>query len=490
MAIPAQDPAAAARLAALTHDGMQDLVPGTAALAPPAAAAANGTPAPSAVNGAPASTAAAAAAPPRRRGLFYGWYMIAGMMGIHWYVSASFVYGFGVLFVPILETFGWSRSVGSLTALFMQPVGGAVGPLIGAFVDRHGARPAAIGGVICIGLGIMSLAFMQALWMLFLSFSLVSIGMSSTMGVGFNTAIVNWFRRQRGKALGIGFSGGALSGPFVVVVVWLEASYGWRESAFILGLGMLLFGIPCAMLIRSNPSDKGLNPDGDSDAEVAAMGNPVEGGMTSGQALRDRNFWMLALIYGVLMTGISGFMLHQIPYLVSLGFSREAGALSLAVMTLVSLLGRVLGGMLMDYLTRRDFDLRIVPALLLAIQTASLLVVAYATSYWQIVIFASLFGISFGGMIPSRPVLVGRLFGLPSFGTIQGLTNFTSVPFAVLAPMLLGLFFDLQGTYFMGVLFLAALSAAAIPLAFLLRLPRGAGNPFLQTEEPSEPKAA
>ena len=71
--------------------------------------------------------AAAPAAPRRRRGLFYGWYMIAGMMGIHWYVSASFVYGFGVLFVPILETFGWSRSIGSLTALFMQPVGGAVG---------------------------------------------------------------------------------------------------------------------------------------------------------------------------------------------------------------------------------------------------------------------------------------------------------------------------------------------------------------------------
>lgn len=478
MAVPAQDPAAAARLAALTHEGMRDLTPqgALAVAAPPVAAV--------------PLVAPVAAAPPRgRRGLFYGWYMIAGMMGIHWYVSASFVYGFGVLFVPILETFGWSRSIGSLTALFMQPVGGAVGPLIGAFVDRHGARPAAIGGVIMIGLGIMSLAFMQSLWMLFMSFSLVSVGMSSTMGVGFNTAIVNWFRRQRGKALGIGFSGGALSGPFVVVVVWLEASYGWRESAFILGLGMLLVGLPCAMLIRSHPSDKGLNPDGDSDAEVAAMGNLVEGGMTSMQALRDRNFWLLALIYGVLMTGISGFMLHQIPYLVSLGFSREAGALSLAVMTLVSLLGRVLGGMLMDFLTRRNFDLRLVPALLLAIQTASLLVVAYATTYWQVVIFASLFGISFGGMIPSRPVLVGRLFGLPSFGTIQGLTNFTSVPFAVLSPMALGLFYDIEGSYFTGVIFLAVLCAAAIPLAFLLRLPRGTGNPFLQAGRPSEPRA-
>ena len=481
VAIPVRDPASAASLAALTHDGMQDLMPGTAAFAPPATTAALAT---------PTATAAAAAAAPRRRGLFYGWYMIGGMMGIHWYVSASFVYGFGVLFVPILETFGWSRSVGSLTALFMQPVGGAVGPLIGAFVDRHGARPVAIAGVVCIGLGIMSLAFMQALWMLFLSFSLVSIGMSSTMGVGFNTAIVNWFRRQRGKALGIGFSGGALSGPFVVVVVWLEATYGWRESALILGAGMLLLGLPCAWLIRSKPSDKGLNPDGDSDAQVAAMGNPVEGGMTSGGALKDRNFWLLALIYGVLATGISGFMLHQIPYLVSLGFSREAGAASLAVMTLVSLLGRVLGGMLMDFLARRDFDLRIVPAILLAIQTASLLVIAYATSYWHVVIFASLFGISFGGMIPSRPVLVGSLFGLPSFGTIQGLMNFTSVPFSVISPVILGLFFDLDGTYFTGVLFLAALSAAAIPIAFLLRLPRGPEDRFVQRDDPPKPQVA
>ena len=36
-------------------------------------------------------------------------------------------------------------------------------------------------------------------------------------------------------------------------------------------------------------------------------------------------------------------------------------------------------------------------------------------------------------MIPSRPVLVGSLFGLPSFGTIQGLMNFTSVPFSVIS---------------------------------------------------------
>ena len=410
---------------------------------------------------------------PRRRGLFYGWYMIGAMMGIHWYFSWAFVYGFGVFFVPILDAFGWSRGVGSLTALFMQPVGGAVGPLAGYFVDRVGARPVVIVGVVMIGGGIMSLALMQSLWMLFASFSLISIGMSSTVGVGFNTAIVNWFRRQRGKALGIGLSGGALSGPFVAVVVLLEANLGWRASAVVLGLGMLALGLPLSLLIRSRPSDMGLRPDGASDAEAAAANEPPEGGASSREAMRDRNFWVLALVYGVLMMGITGFMLHQIPYFESLGFTRGEAAASLGVMTLMSLLGRVLGGLLMDALVRRGLDLRLVPASLLVLQAGSFLVVAGASGYVHVVLFGALFGIAFGGMIPSRPVLAGRMFGLPSFGTIQGLLNFTSVPFAVASPLLLGLLFDARGDYLAGVLALAAISLAAVPAAWLLRLPSG-----------------
>ena len=425
----------------------------------------------------------------RRPRVFYGWYMLAGMMGIHWYVSAAFVYGFGVLFVPILDTFGWSRGVGSLTALFMQPVGGAVGPLAGYVVDRRGARPVAIVGVLCMGVGIMSLAALQSLWMLFASFSLISIGMSSTMGVGFNTAIVTWFRRQRGKALGIGYSGAVLSGPFVGVVVWLEGSYGWRETAFILGVGMLLLGLPLALLVRSKPSDMGLHPDGDSDAQVAALPAAVEGGMTSREALRNRNFWVLALVYGVLAMGISGFMLHQIPYFESVGFTRADAASSLAFMTVLSLFGRVATGTVMDAMARRGMDLRVVPAVLLALQAASFVVVANADSYVHIVLFAALFGTGFGGMIPSRPVLVGHVFGLASFGTIQGLMNFTSVPFAVASPLLLGLVFDIEGDYFVGVLLLALVTVAAIPAAFLMRLPR-LGDRTGQPEPEPQPATA
>ena len=417
----------------------------------------------------------------KRPRVFYGWYMIGGMMGIHWYLSAAFVYGYGVLFVPILDTFGWSRTVGSLTALFMQPVGGAVGPAAGVLVDRYGARRVVFAGVLFMGFGIMSLSAMQALWMMFASFAMISIGMSATMGVGFNAALVNWFVRQRGRALGIGFSGAVVSGPFVGVVAWMEASYGWRDTVFMLGLGMLLIGIPSALLIRSKPSDMGLLPDGDDPADMPAatgVDAPPAAGpeLTARQAMRDRNLWVLAGVYGLMNMSIAGFLLHQIPYFESLGYSRGEAASTLAFFTMLSVIGRVGVGWAMDVMGRRGMDLRLVPATLLAIQTVAFLIVAHLTAYWQVIPFALLFGIAFGGMLPSRPMITGALYGLRSFATIQGVLNLTVVPFAVAAPMALGLVFDQTGEYYVGVLLLAATSAAGIPLCFALRLPRTAAE--------------
>ena len=58
-----------------------------------------------------------------------------------------------------------------------------------------------------------------------------------------------------------------------------------------------------------------------------------------------------------------------------------------------------------------------------------------------------------------------------AFGKIQGLLTFSSMPFGVLAPWLLGYIFDRQGDYQMGVQGLVIVTALAIPFCFLLRLP-------------------
>ena len=462
-------------IAVLSHDGMQDVAPGVAALA-----------------GVPPSAVAAASARRRPR-VFYGYYMLASMMGIHWYMSAAFVYGFGVLFVPILETFGWSRGLGSFAASFRQPVGGAMGPLVGMFVDRYGARPVVISGVLITSFGLASLSWMQSLWMLFASFGIISLGMSATLGVGFNSAIVNWFVRNRGRALGIGYSGAILSGPFVGVVVWMEATYGWRDTAFMTGVGMLVLGLPLSLIVRTRPSDIGQLPDGDDpddpvavEAQRVAQSGPQS---SAGDALRNPNLWLLGLVFGLLSMGISGFMLHQIPYFESLGFTRGEAASTLAYFTILSVVGRIGAGFVMDWMGRRGLDLRLVPAGLLATQAVALFYAPYIQSYWQIIPFTLLFGISFGGSIPARPILITRVFGLRQYGTIQGTLNFLVIPFAVVSPMLLGLFYDWRGNYHAAVMLLAVLTTVGIASAFLLRLPPLPGEASA-AEQPSDSRAA
>ena len=462
-------------IAVLSHDGMQDVAPGVAALA-----------------GVTPSAVAAASARKRPR-IFYGYYMLASMMGIHWYMSAAFVYGFGVLFVPILETFGWSRGLGSFAASFRQPVGGAMGPLVGMFVDRYGARPVVISGVLITSFGLASLSWMQSLWMLFASFGIISLGMSATLGVGFNSAIVNWFVRNRGRALGIGYSGAILSGPFVGVVVWMEATYGWRDTAFMTGVGMLVLGLPLSLIVRTRPSDIGQLPDGDDpddpvavEAQRVAQSGPQS---SAGDALRNPNLWLLGLVFGLLSMGISGFMLHQIPYFESLGFTRGEAASTLAYFTILSVVGRIGAGFVMDWMGRRGLDLRLVPAGLLATQAVALFYAPYIQTYWQIIPFTLLFGISFGGSIPARPILITRVFGLRQYGTIQGTLNFLVIPFAVVSPMLLGLFYDWRGNYHAAVMLLAVLTTVGIASAFLLRLPPSPGEASA-AEQPSDSRAA
>lgn len=404
--------------------------------------------------------------------VFYGWYVMGSIMGIHWYLSTTFVYGFQALFLPILTEFGWGRGVGSIAASLRNFENGVMGPFVGVLVDRYGSRAIMTVGVTIMGLGIMSLAFIQNIWMYYLSFLIISFGFSAIVGVPFSAALVNWFHRLRGRALGIGMSGAVLSGPAAVIMFWLVDTYGWRQTAFMTGVGLWLVCIPLAWgVIRSKPADKGLLPDGD--APGSARGEATRRAAAAGpqtratDAMKDLNFWLTTLIFGVLTMGISSMMLHQTPYFESIGFSRVEAASSLGYFTVLSVFGRLTTGWLMD-----KFDRRLVLAGLLGSQLIAFIIMLNVTSYWMIAPFGFFFGTAFGGMIPARPLIVTSLFGLRAFGKIQGLLTFTAMPFSIVAPWFLGYTFDVEGSYVMGIWALTALTAAVIPLCFFLRLPK------------------
>ena len=85
-----------------------------------------------------------------------------------------------------------------------------------------------------------------------------------TIKIGTAPAVGKWFDKFRGRATGIIFfsesAGMTVMAPIVQLVI---INGGWRNAWLMLGGGMLIFGaIPCAWLIRRQPEDMGLSPDG------------------------------------------------------------------------------------------------------------------------------------------------------------------------------------------------------------------------------------
>ncbi len=360
---------------------------------------------------------------------------------------------------------------------------GALAPVVGFLVDRWGPRAIIILGVIVGGAGMIWLSLINSAWMFYASLMLVSFGASgASHGISWPTAVSNWFTRLRGRALGISFLGPVVGGPFIVTVTYLEAALGWRMSILILGIGVWIIGIPLGLLARSRPQPYGYLPDGDTpednrteeermnsgSSRVAQEAEPLHG-LTFQQAIRTKPFWFLVTILGIHGLGVSGMMTHQIPYFESIGFSPQEAAIAVGLIFVLSGIGRLASGSLMDF-----FDPRLVLAAVLVVQAISYFMLVVAHSFWQVAIFALLFGVAFGSTIPARPIIIRSLFGNRAFGAVQGLSHGAAVIMGVLGPLFLGIVFDIVGSYNPAIIALGVLTALIVPLPLIMGSTRNA----------------
>ncbi len=124
--------------------------------------------------------------------------------------------------------------------------------------------------------------------------------MAAVAQVPSSKVVSNRFKKRRGTAIGImstGIGVGILvTGPFIGTFIMPE--FGWRASYLALALITWILSPLAVFVLRTNPADLGLFPDGMTagpNKEEAAKTDNAPSGLTLKMAMGTSAFWLIAL---------------------------------------------------------------------------------------------------------------------------------------------------------------------------------------------------
>ena len=413
--------------------------------------------------------------PKRKRGMFYGWWIvIAGGLGMSITAGINF-HGFGNFIIPLTNEFGWNRTTISGLFSLARMESGLLGPLEGWLVDRVGPRRLMIVGIPLMGIGYILMSRVNSLAAFFFVYIFaITLGNSLGMSTPMAASVANWFNRKRGLAFGIMWSGVGLGGLFVPAVGWLIAAYNWRIASIVIGVFIIVMGIPIAALMRHRPESYGYMPDGeelDTDDETGAVRRRQQPDLsqdfTAREALTTSSFWYLTLSIAARSLVSGGVGLHLVPYFVDLGASDVFAATLAGAVGVLSIPGRFGLSAVSDYLNRRY-----VMAVSLFLMTIAIVFMARATSVTQVLPFLVLYAAAQGGISVIPQSLIAEYFGRRAYATIQGFRGTIQMIGIIIGPLVSGYVFDTTGSYEWAFMGFGAASLVSLGLVLLMRPPK------------------
>ena len=318
-------------------------------------------------------------------------------------------------------------------------------------------------------------SFVSSLWSFYLAYALLSVG---TTGIGFipvSSVLARWFVRRRGTAIGFAMVGIAAGGLVMAPLVGLTISeWGWRTTFVLMGLLVWLLALPITLfVVKGNPAEMGLLPDGD-DPEAGALPDPqtppvpsgsppaieeVEEGWPLRAAIRSSTFFWIATAFFLGPLAQMGMLQHQVPLIVEAGISQAMAATALGLTAGLGGLGKLCFGRISEMV-----PFRFAVMLCFGMQALGVLVLLNAHSIAMVWIYVAVFGFAMGGVIVLLPLAVGHFFGLASFGVIMGTMSLILALGNACGALISGLIYDFLGSYdyamaaYMGLYLIAILS--------------------------------
>jgi MFS family permease len=385
-----------------------------------------------------------------RQTFSYSWVILATGFCIM-VLSSGLNMSFGVFVRTLINDYGWTTSMVSLTYSIFMISAGVASFTAGRIADRCSPRLVFLGGSFIYGLGILLASQTTSLLHLYLFYGVMAGIGNSPMNIIATMTVSRWFSKAQGLAMGI-LNSGTGAGPaiFGPLAGYLIITYGWKDSYIILGLTAWGIALGAFILLRNDPRDIGARPYGEeangARQSKASRAAAMEGAPTKvwqfREIVRTRTFWELSIVHFACCVCHAIPLLHIVPYAEQVGLSKLSAAWILGISGITSFGGRIFWGM---YADRRGTK----PAFVMSTFAQALMMiwVIEARHPFMFYLWATVWGFGYGGVMPPYALFVKQYYGMAAFGVTYGAIMVAAQLGMAGGGLLAGLLYDFSGSY-------------------------------------------
>jgi MFS family permease len=413
---------------------------------------------------------------------FYGWKLVAVLFSLDFINMGFPYYGGSIINGYMMHDLTMSRSTLGLGFTILNLFVGIAAVVVAMSIVKYGIRMTFIIGSVLIGLNAVFLGFYASKpWHYLIAFGVVNgTGMSFGTLVPCATGVTRWFRRYRGAMMGLALSASGISGFSLSPLLdkMLRTSGGnWHVGWRIVACAMVVSGLIAFFFVKESPESMGQTVDGLPEEEQAQPSRTdalaTKHPWTAGEAYRTGAYWLVA-IAGIAATfPYFLFIAHWVENLRGVGITPAKASWGLSLLTIGTLLGRWLGGVLMDYLNARlafvlGGSIYFVSSYLAIASRADVLTVAYVASVLQ--------GLAYGWTYSCTNTMIGHYYGPKAFPKLNGMYLLLTSGFASPAGYVGGKIFDIYGSYTKSFELDAVLAMIAILAVVFAAMPKPRGE--------------
>jgi MFS family permease len=337
-----------------------------------------------------------------------------------------------VVVLPTVQVeFAATRGAVSLAFTMTMMGFGLGGVVMGRITDRFGIVAAMGLSIAFLGGSYVLAGLSVTLWQFIAVYFLIGLGTSATFAPLMAEAS-HWFERYRGLAVTIVASGNYVAGTvWPPLVNWGVQSAGWRTTHIAIGIFCAVTMTLLLLVLRSQIGDEKVRDHANAPPPRVDL-----------QLTTNALTVLLCIASISCCVAMAMPQVHIVAYCGDLGYGVARGAEMLSVMMGFGVVSRIGSGFLAD----RIGGIRTLLVGSVA-QAFALLFYLFFDSLTSLYLISAMFGLFQGGIVPSYAIIVREAMPASEAATRVGLVIFASVFGMSFGGWVSGVIFDATGSY-------------------------------------------